>query len=158
MSTEVDQHISSQTVNAYESRAGVRLKRWKAAAAKGPIAHPLRWTSGMGVRGLSNPAAQQSQGHIAAPRPQHMAVLILNSRPPIGSSVVFADGYELVAFDLPAANGYPAMIGWELFGGPNSMTLVASSRAASLKEAKTPARRRWFRRWWLSDVRRRLKP
>jgi hypothetical protein len=29
-----------------------------------------------------------------------------------------ADGYELVAFDLPAANGYPATIGWELFGGP----------------------------------------
>ena len=28
----------------------------------------------------------------------------------------FADGHELVAFDLPAANGYPAIIGWELFG------------------------------------------
>ena len=28
----------------------------------------------------------------------------------------YADGYELVAFDLPAAKGYPAIIGWELFG------------------------------------------
>ena len=49
----------------------------------------------------------------------------------------FADGHELVAFDLPAANGYPAIIGWELFGGPDHMTLVASGQAASLSEAKT---------------------
>jgi hypothetical protein len=48
----------------------------------------------------------------------------------------FADGYELVAFDLPAANGYPATIGWELFGGLETMTLVASGQAASLSEAK----------------------
>jgi hypothetical protein len=48
----------------------------------------------------------------------------------------FADGYELVAFDLPAANGYPAAIGWELFGGLDYMTLVASGQAASLSEAK----------------------
>jgi hypothetical protein len=48
----------------------------------------------------------------------------------------FADGYELVAFDLPAANGYPALIGWELFGGPKFMTLVASGQAACLSEAK----------------------
>jgi hypothetical protein len=48
----------------------------------------------------------------------------------------FADGYELVAFDLPATNGYPATIGWELFGGLKYMTLVASGQAASLSEAK----------------------
>src|SRR3984893_2885123 len=48
----------------------------------------------------------------------------------------FADGYELVAFDLPAANGYPAIIGWELFGGLEYMTLVASGQAASLGEGK----------------------
>src|ERR1700730_6006819 len=48
----------------------------------------------------------------------------------------FAGGYELVAFDLPAANGYPATIGWELFGGPEHMTLVASGQAASFGEAK----------------------
>jgi hypothetical protein len=48
----------------------------------------------------------------------------------------FADGYELVVFDLPAANGYPATIGWELFGGLDYMTLVASGEAASLSEAK----------------------
>ena len=48
----------------------------------------------------------------------------------------FADGYELVAFDLPAANGYPATIGWELFGGFDYMTLVASGQAVSLSEAK----------------------
>jgi hypothetical protein len=47
----------------------------------------------------------------------------------------FADGYE-VTFDLPAANGYPATIGWELFGGPEFMTLVASGHAASFGEAK----------------------
>lgn len=48
----------------------------------------------------------------------------------------FADGYELVAFDLPAANGYPATIGWELFGGLDYMTLAASGQAASFAEAK----------------------
>ena len=67
MSSNVDEHIGSQTVNAYETRAGVRLKPWKAAAANQRIARPLRGTGGMGVRGLSNAAAQQSQGHIAAP-------------------------------------------------------------------------------------------
>src|SRR6266436_7136077 len=48
----------------------------------------------------------------------------------------FADGYELVAFDLPAANGYPATTGWELFGGLEYMTLVASGQAGSFDEAK----------------------
>jgi hypothetical protein len=48
----------------------------------------------------------------------------------------FADGYELVAFDLPAANGYAATVGWELFGGLEYTTLVASGHAASLSEAK----------------------
>jgi hypothetical protein len=48
----------------------------------------------------------------------------------------FADGHELVAFDLPAANGYPATIGWELFGGLEYMTMVASGQAASFGEAK----------------------
>jgi hypothetical protein len=46
------------------------------------------------------------------------------------------DGYELVVFDLPAANGSPSIIGWELFGGPDYRTLVASGLAASLSEAK----------------------
>jgi hypothetical protein len=45
-------------------------------------------------------------------------------------------GYKLVAFDLPATNGYPATIGWELFGGLQYMKLVASGQAASLSEAK----------------------
>ena len=48
----------------------------------------------------------------------------------------FAEGYELVGFDLPAADGYPAIIGWELFGGSEYMTLVASGQAASFGDAK----------------------
>jgi hypothetical protein len=48
----------------------------------------------------------------------------------------FTDGYELVIFDLPAANRCPAIIGWELFGGLEYMTLVASGQAASFDEAK----------------------
>jgi hypothetical protein len=39
-------------------------------------------------------------------------------------------------FGLPATNGYPAIIGWELFGGLGYMTLVASGQAESLSEAK----------------------
>jgi hypothetical protein len=48
----------------------------------------------------------------------------------------FADGYGLVALNLAAANGYPATIGWELFGGLEYMRLVTSGQAASLSEAK----------------------
>jgi hypothetical protein len=48
----------------------------------------------------------------------------------------FADGYELVVFDLPAAKGYRATIGWELFGGLEYKTLVTSGQAASFGEAK----------------------
>jgi hypothetical protein len=48
----------------------------------------------------------------------------------------FADGYELIVFDLPTANGYPATIGWQLFGGPEFMTLVASGQATSFGEAQ----------------------
>jgi hypothetical protein len=48
----------------------------------------------------------------------------------------FANSYELVVFDLPAANGSPAIVGWELFGGPDYRTLVASGQTASLSEAK----------------------
>ena len=48
----------------------------------------------------------------------------------------FANGYELVVFDLPATNGYSAQIGWELFGGIGYATLMASGQAASLGEAK----------------------
>jgi hypothetical protein len=48
----------------------------------------------------------------------------------------FADGHELVCFRLPAANGYPATIGWSCSAGLDSMTLVASGQAASLREAR----------------------
>jgi len=48
----------------------------------------------------------------------------------------FANGYELVVFDQPATNGYAAQIGWELFGGIGYATLMASGKAASLREAK----------------------
>jgi hypothetical protein len=49
----------------------------------------------------------------------------------------------LVAFDLLAANGDPATIGWELFGGLEYMTLVACGQAASFGEAKAAY---WFDR------------
>src|SRR5258708_12865923 len=48
----------------------------------------------------------------------------------------FADGYELVVFDLPAAKGYPATIGWELFGGLEYKTLVTSGQAPSFGQPK----------------------
>ncbi|WP_316184796.1 hypothetical protein [Bradyrhizobium sp. SZCCHNRI1003] len=49
------------------------------------------------------------------------------------------DGYELVAFDLPAANGFPAEIGWELFGGPDGSALIATGQAATFDAAKAAA-------------------
>jgi hypothetical protein len=62
----------------------------------------------------------------------------------------FAEGYELIAFDLPAANGCLATIGWALFSGLGAVTLAASSQ-------RTPARRRGFKCWRPSDIRQRLK-
>jgi hypothetical protein len=49
------------------------------------------------------------------------------------------DGYELVAFDLPAANGFPAEIGWELFGGPDCSALIATGHATTFDAAKAAA-------------------
>ena len=51
----------------------------------------------------------------------------------------FADGYELVVFDLPAANGYPAVIGWELFGGLEYVTQVTSGQARASVKPRPPA-------------------
>jgi hypothetical protein len=65
----------------------------------------------------------------------------------------FADGHELVAFDCLPRTAIRRQSAGNCSAGLDSMTLVASGQAASLREAKTPARRRWFRRWWLSDVR-----
>ena len=61
----------------------------------------------------------------------------------------FANGYELVVFDLPAANGYPSQIGWELFGGIGYSTLMASGQAASLSEAKDACEAALIRHWLL---------
>jgi hypothetical protein len=69
----------------------------------------------------------------------------------------FANGYELVVFDLPATNGYTAQIGWELFGGIGYSTLMASGQAASLSAAKDNCEAALVQRWLL-DIRRRLKP
>jgi hypothetical protein len=69
-------------------------------------------------------------------------------RPPAGTPIPnsanraehrVVDGHELVAFDLPAANGFPAEIGWELFGGPDGSTLIATGQAATFDAAKGAA-------------------
>lgn len=51
----------------------------------------------------------------------------------------FVDSYELIAFDLPTANGFPAEIGWELFGGADGATLIATGRAVTFDAAKAAA-------------------
>jgi hypothetical protein len=135
MSTDVYERIISQIANKFESGARIRLKPWNAAYSAGRITHPLRGTSRADVKGVSHAAAQQWQGHVAALRPQLVAPRLRTLvRQPAEHR--FADGYELVVFDLPAAKGYPATIGWELFGGLEYMTLVASGQAASFGEAK----------------------
>ncbi|WP_407159434.1 hypothetical protein [Bradyrhizobium sp. STM 3557] len=50
----------------------------------------------------------------------------------------FVEGYELIAFDLPAANGFPAEIGWELFGAEYA-TLIATGLAVTFDAAKAAA-------------------
>jgi hypothetical protein len=51
----------------------------------------------------------------------------------------FVGPYELVAFDLPARNGFPAEIGWELFGGIERMEQLDSGRGVSFEEARQNA-------------------
>ena len=51
----------------------------------------------------------------------------------------FVDGHELIAFDLPAAHGFPAEIGWELFGGVDCATLIATGQATTFEAAKAAA-------------------
>jgi hypothetical protein len=67
----------------------------------------------------------------------------------------FADGYELVVFDLPAANGYPA---GKLFGGPEFMTRVASGQATSFGEAKDVCEAALVQALATDTLRRRPKP
>jgi hypothetical protein len=47
--------------------------------------------------------------------------------------------YELVAFDLPATDREPWIIGWELFGGPDLQTLLDKGVGATFEDAKTAA-------------------
>jgi hypothetical protein len=64
----------------------------------------------------------------------------------------FANGFELVVFDLPTANGWPTQIGWELFGGIGYSTLMASDQAANLSEAKDTGEAALVQHWLL-DIR-----
>jgi antirestriction protein ArdC len=57
MSIDVDERISSQTANEFESGARPRLKPWNAAYAEERITHPLRGTSGANVKGVGHAAA-----------------------------------------------------------------------------------------------------
>jgi hypothetical protein len=44
----------------------------------------------------------------------------------------FVGPYELVAFDIPPSDQFPARdIGWELFGGEKFMSQLAKGKAAS---------------------------
>jgi hypothetical protein len=49
------------------------------------------------------------------------------------------DGFELLAYSLPATNGYPGIVGWEIFGDPGSMTQVCRGESATFAQAKKDA-------------------
>lgn len=51
----------------------------------------------------------------------------------------FVGAFELVAFDIPANQHGPRLIGWELFTGRRFLDLVTKGDAASLDEAKAAA-------------------
>ena len=50
----------------------------------------------------------------------------------------FVDGHELIAFDLPAAHGFPAEIGWELFNCSAGWIARRSSPQARPRPSKPP--------------------
>jgi hypothetical protein len=135
MSIDIYDRISGQITSEFESGGRPRLKPWNAAYAKKRITHRLRGTSRADVKGVTHVADSNGKA-MAHPNARDM----WRADPEFWSANRaehrFADGYELVAFDLPAANGYPATIGWELFGGPDYMTQVSSGQAVSLSEAR----------------------
>lgn len=55
------------------------------------------------------------------------------------------DGYELVAFDIPADARHPRDIGWEVFTGPKLLDRVANGTALSFENAKRAAEGAWRR-------------
>jgi len=115
MSTDVDEHISNETANECESGAGVRLEPWKAAAAdRASIARDQRDGRQGSEQCRSTAMARPYRGLVTATYGRLDPEFWSANR----AEHHFADGHELVAFDLLAANGYPATIGWELFGGP----------------------------------------
>src|SRR6516164_5107532 len=60
-------------------------------------------------------------------------------RPPSRAEHAFIDGFELVAFDLPGYKDDPRVIGWELFGGADFLTMVTKGTCATFEEAKVAA-------------------
>jgi hypothetical protein len=49
------------------------------------------------------------------------------------------DGYELTAFDLPAGNGSPRIVGWELYGGRDLLDLLRKGESSDFAAAKLDA-------------------
>jgi hypothetical protein len=141
MSTDVYERISSQIANEFESGARPRAHAVRCRVRCRADHASLAWDQKGGrqecepCRSIatarpcqSPPPATPSARNMWRPDPEFWSANRAEHR--------FADDYELVAFDLPAANGYPATIGWELFGGLEYMTLVVSGQAASFGEAK----------------------
>jgi hypothetical protein len=67
------------------------------------------------------------------------ATPIPNFGRPIAPNAGSSNGYEPVAFDLPAANGFPAEVVWELFSGPERFALIATGQAATFDVTKAAA-------------------
>jgi hypothetical protein len=60
-------------------------------------------------------------------------------RPPGRAEHGFIDGFELLAFDLPGYKDDPRVIGWEVFGGDDFLTMVTKGTCATLEDAKAAA-------------------
>jgi hypothetical protein len=49
------------------------------------------------------------------------------------------DGFELLAYSVPATNGFPGIIGWEIFGDAEFMTQLRRGKSATFAQAKKDA-------------------
>jgi hypothetical protein len=102
----------------------------------------LKWFRRKAQQAELPPPASEIEMNPQAGRSE--ATAIVWSRDPEFSSASHAEHarvgpYELVAFDLPATDREPWIIGWELFGGRDLQTLLNKGCAATFEDAKTKA-------------------
>jgi len=129
-------HAGSQTADAYDSGAGVRLKPWKAAARKGADRASLARDQRDGRQGSEQCRGTAMARPYRGPVTATYGVLIPNSRPPIGPGIISPTAMSWLLSICPLRTASRRQSAGNCWAGLDPLTPVASGQAASLREAK----------------------